>query len=261
MTPLAHRIANEMTLPVKKRTFVDEAGLLGRFDDIHCFEVSAVTDLAFDLAREFAAGNDSGLAVFGGLAFLPAPRTWIECDTGVGRLGMHLSDRGDGWGIVRVAVQEPGEWRSAELGEIPLDENPDLGVAMKIVDGWTGKQADRIVWHLYAFLSMINSPRRIGQRVHMPHAGLQRALARAHRGVGKYPLNAWTEITHKVAPPVDASNEAEWRDYLSNRMPLHFVRAHKRRIPDRFGSWVLIPAHWRGDAALGIKLTRYRLVA
>lgn len=46
MTPLARRITNELTLPLKRRTFNDRAGVLREMADIHCFECSDVMPLA-----------------------------------------------------------------------------------------------------------------------------------------------------------------------------------------------------------------------
>ena len=38
MTPLAHRIMKQSLLPKSKRTMVDECGLIGLMNDVHCFE-------------------------------------------------------------------------------------------------------------------------------------------------------------------------------------------------------------------------------
>ncbi|MEE3154108.1 MAG: hypothetical protein VX309_01090, partial [Pseudomonadota bacterium] len=84
MTPLAMRIVRELALPVKDRTFNDQCGLMQRMDDVHCFEVSDVFDLAQDLALNLhKAWNKDGYASDAGvLGFLPAPTTWIEWTRG-----------------------------------------------------------------------------------------------------------------------------------------------------------------------------------
>lgn len=258
MTPLAHRIVKELTVPAKHLTFEDAAGIIKRMRTVHCFECSEVLGLAKELAIAFAA-DDSPLDAFGGLAFLPAQNTWIEYQDESGRVGYHLEcPRGENRAIVSAVSLNS----SAPFMLLPLDGHPDRGRAFNTQPrtSFSDTLLSAHGWIIYALLSMINSPRRINQRVIMPHAGLQRRLAAASKTIGKWPLRAHSELTLKVgAPPVDAKDERALVDYLSNQMPLHFVRAHKRRVPDRFGPWTLIPACWRGNAAMGIKQVRYRL--
>ena len=95
MTPLAHRIVKELTLPVKGRTFEDRCHLLKQMSDVHCFDVTEVIEQAEDLGREL---SESGrLHTVGDLAFLPAPKTWIEWDTlsDQGRVGVLLQVTND----------------------------------------------------------------------------------------------------------------------------------------------------------------------
>ena len=109
---------------------------------------------------------------------------------------------------------------------------------------------------LYGLLAIINTPRVIMRRQHMPHAGLQRALIASRRITGKYPLLAWQELQLKVQPP--DIDESDHEAHLTGARALHFCRAHLRI---RLGRLELVSAHWRGDPALGIKQTRYRVVA
>jgi hypothetical protein len=106
-----------------------------------------------------------------------------------------------------------------------------------------------------AAVALINTPRVIGRQQHMPHAGLQRALARSKGMVGKFPLRAWTEIKLEVRPPVHAEGFHEAR--LSGTRALHFCRAHLRV---RRGQIEYVTHHWRGDASIGIKRSRYAMV-
>src|SRR5262245_33308458 len=95
MTPLAQYLVGQLTLPVKRRTFKDPHGLLKVMDDIHCFECTAVKTLAEDLAKKFV-GHDH---VSERLAFLPAPKTWIEMRGGEGghdRMGFLFIETADG---------------------------------------------------------------------------------------------------------------------------------------------------------------------
>lgn len=112
---------------------------------------------------------------------------------------------------------------------------------------------------MYAALSVINTPRVIGRRQHMPHAGLQRKLAQARGMVGKFPLHAWTEIKLEVSPPrLDRSATGDPHEArLTGAKALHFCRCHLRV---RLGQLELVSAHWRGDPALGMKQSRYKLL-
>lgn len=104
-------------------------------------------------------------------------------------------------------------------------------------------------------LDLINTPGLIGLRSHDAHRGLARKLA-AYRS-GSYPLRSWSEVVlkhqTKFAEPGERQTGATFHKCL------HFVRSHLRHY--QTGKVTVIPAHWRGDAALGIKRTRYRVAA
>ena len=51
MTPLAHRIVKELTLPMKRRTFKDGCNLLKNMDDIHCFECTEIKELSIEVGH------------------------------------------------------------------------------------------------------------------------------------------------------------------------------------------------------------------
>jgi hypothetical protein len=102
-------------------------------------------------------------------------------------------------------------------------------------------------------LNLINTPGLVGLRQHEPHRGLAKDLARA--GVGSYPLRSWSEVVVKAHSEFAGPGEREAG--VTFRKCLHFVRSHRRRYRD--GHVTIIPAHWRGDPALGIKRTRYRV--
>jgi hypothetical protein len=102
-------------------------------------------------------------------------------------------------------------------------------------------------------LGLINTPGLIGMKSHDPHRGLSKSLAR----VGSYPLRSWSEVVLKHTTKIADSGER--LTGASFHKCLHFVRSHLRHYQD--GRVITIPAHWRGDAALGIKQTRYRVAA
>ena len=249
MTPLAHKIVRELTLPLKDRSFTDKASLLPRMADVQCFEVSEIAELARDLGSrypKYGAPED--------LLFLPAPKTWLERKTRWGRMGFFLEE--DDLTSLTIAYDGFGQWGSLNASGIRQQNRHgvcnDANGRMDYLAGL----ADSSEW-LRAVLAMINTPRIIGRKQHMPHRGLEHKLLRLRGTVGSFPLRAWTEILLKVTPPHDAAADAPSEAHLTGRRALHFCRAHLRI---RMGCLELVSAHWRGDPALGIKRSRYRVV-
>lgn len=115
-------------------------------------------------------------------------------------------------------------------------------------------------WNLFLWtlLAFINTPKIIGRRQHMPHRGLEKRLTAALKPVGKFPLHAWTEILLQIASPKDVSAEPSIEAHLTGERALHFCRAN---IRVRLGQLEIVRAHWRGDASLGIKQSRYKVAA
>lgn len=258
MTPLMQEIMRDQCLPVAKRKFKDQSGLLPRLNDFHCFEVTDIFDAAGEIAkRELGKGRTLDV-----LCFLPAPRTWIEWRRDDGSREGVLLEEVDGLNFARAywAYSSEGMFLSAKKGGA-LKLHGDGNAAsdhvlvrefknetMAEAGGWT-------VW-IYAILAMINTPRVIGRRQHMPHRGLEKRLIANKALVGKFPLRAWTEIRLEVAPPKNESGEPSKGAHLTGERALHFCRAHLRV---RLGKLEYVSAHWRGDASLGIKQSRYKL--
>lgn len=299
MTPLAQYIARQQTLPKKDREYLVDGGTLSDwhcFDCTQVLEMGAV--LAEKMVEDMRIGMSTLSAR---LCFLPAEKTWIEwynsdaawsahrtISTGTAtaevnkerRTGYLLSDDGDGYASVfGPAFAGDGTREIVHLFRLPIgrdvngrvDIHPMLDENNETYDdrasgipGYRHFEEDGRVWKttwdcflIYAFLAMINTPRVVGRRQHMPHAGLQRKLAKSFGMVGKFPLRAWTEILLDVRPPqIDGGADHEAR--LSGRKALHFCRSHLRI---KMGRLELVRAHWRGDPALGIKRSRYKVVA
>lgn len=269
MTPLAQAIVNDRLRLVKDRTFKDQSGLLPRLIEAHCFEVSDVFDAASGLAEDL---QKRGMTLRGTRTFLPASLTWIEwahrSEDGsiTGRQGL-LLDAADGaefatstWafkgGDLFLSAQKQGAL--SLTGDGKLDQEY-LSVREFENDDWEEKAG--WVAHIYALLSLINTPRIIGRRQHMPHAGLQRKLAASKGMPGKHPLAAWTEIILEVTTPREARENGEHEAHLTGGKALHFVRAHLRVDYRTLGSGQLeyfkVREHWRGNGFLGIKRSRY----
>lgn len=253
MTPLAHAIAGEMTKRLSDRRIEDAAGIARRIADFHFFDcapVEAVISEMLPRVREIA----SGIAFF-----LPAPSTWIEFAPAAGRgryavileevasgdVHLNIASAGDGGCVAVIGPHNAVIWADeAQLVRV----RPDLPDAIK---EFYAQLASRAV----LALALINTPRIIGRRQHMPHAGLQRKIAAAKGMAGKFPLQGWTEIVLEVTPPVIDGTEHEGR--LSGGKALHFCRQHLRI---RNGRLERVSAHWRGDPSLGLKRTRYTVV-
>lgn len=258
MTPFAHEIVKDSLQPIRDRRFGSVVSDLRLLDGVHFFECSAVGDAAVDLGNDLMRRGFSEK-----LAFLPAPRTWIEFAVpGEGRVALLLEEFSDTEATVQVLGSDDAAIRSTRWPNpvclLPLRGNPNLGrwqpsSSTLLIDGH--RQFGQVVTTLYGFLAMINTPRVIMRRQHMPHRGLERRLVAARGALGSWPLQGWSEIRLEVRPP-DISEE-EHEAHFTGAKALHFVRAHLRI---RLGRLELVSAHWRGDGALGIKQSRYVVV-
>lgn len=276
MTPLAHRIIKDMTLPLKRRTMTFlEPALLAHFrEEVHCFEVTAVQDLAVDLKNQML---ESGLPSIVG-AFLPAERTWLEWSapdefSPKGRIGVMLVRHPNGFADVFVTSGD-GIPRQ-RLGRLAMsDELAKISVAYPEWDLKAEKQyiqldpqlptgpypddhpAYGFVWTLYALLLLINTPHVTSHTQHDPHRALAREVLAHRKLLGIFPLQAWTEITLKPG----VINSEEQHDAVTGTtgtVALHWTRAHRRRI---HGVWTVISDYWSGDGSLGIRQSRYKVV-
>lgn len=261
MTPLAHEIVKDSLLPVGRRRFDPIAKITRPIDDLHFFETSAVAEPARILGSDLVRRR-----MIGALAFLPAPRTWIEFRGQPGerhkRAAALLDQEDRNLASVKTVYWDHDGMiycNPSPVLMLPLIGSENVGRYFHGPSATSQSYEPALggvaAW-LYGYLAMINTPRVILSRQHMPHAGLQRQLIAARKIAGKYPLLAWSEVLLKVRPPDIPEEERE--AHLTGAKALHFCRQHLRI---RLGRLELVSAHWRGDPALGIKQTRYRLVA
>jgi hypothetical protein len=109
----------------------------------------------------------------------------------------------------------------------------------------------------YATLALINSPRVIGRQLYYPHMRAEREKLKKLKLVGKFPLHAWTEILLRVATrPEDHSGDDPQEAHLTGEKCLHYCRSFLRI---RNGMLEYVIGHWRGNPALGMRRSRYRL--
>ena len=279
MTPLAHQVVKDLTRPVRKRRLCDHVGLLKKMDDVHCFAIDADAMEAVEgvLNRVTGAAVPTIGDVFDSRfyeipeIFLPADKTWVEFaatnhyDKKIQQFGFLMCGQNgvSPATVYMVTHDQQGTFYSDDLGSINFADleqsriRTNSTLAAKYADTWElEKWKVSITPRLACILAFINTPRVIGRRQHMPHRGMQRRLTQARGGVGTFPLHAWTEIKLEVTPPRDDSDEGPAEAHLTGRRALHFCRAHLRI---RNGQLERVRAHWRGDASLGIKQSRYRV--
>lgn len=246
MTPLAHRLAKRV-LDVKTRSQKERESLRGALCDAHFFEVSKIMPLVEDLLEKWEA-IPSQILPFEKFDFLPAPKTWLEFKDVNQRWAFVLSDGPQNsvqYRVLVLADDDDGDWTS--------DPN-----AIKISRYYRGDDlGDWIRRLLTVLVILINTPRIIGRRQHMPHRGLERELLRNQKLIGKFPLHAWTEIKLEVSKPPEIDFGPIHEVRLTGQKCLHFCRAHLRIWN---GELIFVSAHWRGNPAIGIKQSRYACV-
>lgn len=269
MTPLAYRIAKQTWTPIKQRERFDDAAQLlknHKLEDVHCFEISQAFDVIDELGYKWysACIKDNRWVNFNAidkrLAFLPAPKTWIEYigspNEPTVRIGLLLEEfESLALCTISSASPERGLRSLAEQMVLALHTRDDFAVKKNpdleplVPEGWQTTTLFRI----YAALAAINSPKVIGRIIHPPHKTLVRQFA-----IGKFPLHGWTEIKLLVNKPADVDDGLPHEARLTGRRALHFCRAH---IRVRLGVLEYVRSHWRGDPAIGIKQTRYTVLA
>jgi len=242
MTPLAHRMVRQFIGEGREPIIPDRAGISAKLLEAHCFEISEIERAARVLSSDPGFVPDDLTA-----SFLPAPCTWFEFRAGTNRFGYLLLERQDCKGFDMFICYAENN------GRAPFDGFD--GRNFEVVQLDRVKPETTQAWILVV-LSMINTPKIVGRRQHMPHRGLERRLLRNRPNIGKFPLHAWTEIQLKISDPRDASEDGSVEAHYTGQRALHFCRSHLRI---RMGRLELVKAHWRGDASLGVKRSRYKV--
>lgn len=270
MTPLAYELLKDLTTPgaFKSRDPQARKTLWPIVTEAKFFDLVSVQPLILDLSPKLEASFKKRSTINRRLAFLPAPVTWMEyapmVDGGfpiaIVLISPDLARTTVNADVVAVSKQN-AHWSAIRMTANPLplvgsSAVPDEAAEQK---RW-GKQDQDVplAAHFisYASLALINSPRIIGRRQHMPHERIEREKLKSLGLVGKFPLRAWTEIILKVAPPDDRTGEPSTEGHLTGEKCLHFVRTFLRV---RMGQLEYVESHWRGNPALGMKRSRYRL--
>jgi hypothetical protein len=176
----------------------------------------------------------------------------------------HLADRYQISCDTSCRLQGPRVWRIHRFPALPLVHSnlrPQRSYEHSNRDGET-RRFDKPVPAIddfvhYATLALINSPRVVGQRGHYPHGRMERERLKKLKLVGKFPPRAWTEILLEVAPnPKDHRTGTPEEMHLTGERCPHYCRTYLRV---RHGMLEYVEGHWRGNPALGMKRSRYRL--
>jgi hypothetical protein len=251
MTPLAKRVWKRLYRPQPGRQFADAGLLRIPFASTHFFDVSDVTALA----AEIGTLVNERLRDIGGQC-LPFPVTWMEFSTKEGTpCAFVLVETEDCFRAHLILVQG---WFSRFIATIPLDRAPSAGDVLQLSDLALGA-AELTNDTIFAFtlLHLINSDHTVvTHTARRETAPIARSILKRSRSEGAFPLRGWTEIT------LTAFHHREIEENgvggVARRVCEHWVRKHPRHLRD--GRVIWIPAHKRGDKALGIKQTRYRVV-
>jgi hypothetical protein len=190
--------------------------------------------------------------------FFPSNNTWIEWQDERGHLGFYFYGPGnsvtDGQGF--LTIQDYKEERPAMtlpmrygVPQYMLEANPapSTDLQTRIAFGQTTAMVKPLI---FAMLAMINSPKVVRateidvSRINKKRQALGRYCFHPHHEVR---LDIDKRVVKTVTGHGDGASKA-----------LHFVRAHLRFIPT-MGQYVLVQPHWRGDPALGIRDTHYRV--
>lgn len=218
----------------------DADGMIARIREPHCFEVSAVLDIAEAI---WAIDAEALTAT----AFLPAPQTWIEFRGTDGvRMALFADKEADG----AVSLFRAYEGKCGFMGTF-RERDGNLNVSA----GYGFEHGALTAMMLFTFLAIINTPRLVGRKQHEPNKALVRELRRAPDG--ELTLHPWSEIKLEITPR-ESSDDQTLPASVTGRKCLHFCRSHFRV---QNGRLVVVRPHWRGDAALGVKQSDYRVAA
>jgi hypothetical protein len=286
MPPLAFQLLKDLTTPGAFRSTADRIIFWAAVQESKFFDMTAVQEVVGDTAQKIARQYDEGDLFNGRLAFLTAAHTWLEtemdCEDTLPDEGNRVVvsrrrvatvlvgiDCTREAGVMRIMQDAYGQWtlsRPLEPTTLPLvasGRKPDREAQRE----WSKVVQERepmlplddaslMAAHfvIYAALALINTPRVIGQRRHMPHERIERDKLKSLGLVGKFPLHAWTEIILRVALPDDRTGEPSREAHLTGEKCLHFCRTH---IRVRLGLLEYVEGHYRGNPALGFKRSRY----
>ena len=273
MTPFARMILRDYadknlkmtTIPVENFTEDFINGIV----NAKCFECSDVVALAAQLTvKKLSTSNPNDLTPLlikgDENSFLPHERTWIEFGKEENSFSGILLECPEDFGTARVILVVKNEIEFAVAGLCFLDmhgEKPRLTKGISTFSFSENKKQSAYVIAifslLYSLLAIINSPSVIGRQEFPAHKGFEKSLRHSNVIPPGAHLRPWTKITLDVTTPSD-EHENNGGARLTGAKALHYCRTH---IRIKNGKLERVRGHWRGDAALGVVRSDYKVKA
>lgn len=252
MTPLANTYLRWLTTPIKNRAPLnnpDGVDVWASLYGARCFEVTEVVPLINELNSAMKKDQDSGMTkgVVETYAFLPAEKTWIESRSEKGkREAILLADVGGGKADMTLFT----EGICAKVASLNLNEFLNYDSVFAPSEGEVN-----LIAFTYQALAIINTPRIVAQQEHAPNKGIQKRL-NAARQITPFKLLPWSEIKLEVTGAGSDKGSDGSENALTGKRALHFCRAH---IRVKRGRIEYVSSHWRGDPAIGIRQSDYKI--
>jgi hypothetical protein len=244
MTPLALKIARELLVSGRERSF------LSQLVAASCFDLSPAFAVVRDTSQELIATLASEHRMeHGGLLFAPASSTWVEMlAPGLPRIGALVwSEENVVWfeSAMRdvsgfLELDADGEHFSCGRNGAVAASGQDYDVALGVLSSFVASA-----------LLLINAPRGVERSTSPPHKGVARQVR--HAGLGELQPTHTIRLSTRSGPVGEA-------DLAGTGSPkaFHFCRSHLRKLPT--GEMTRVRAHWRGDPALGARRGDYLMV-
>lgn len=217
-----------------------------------CFTFEGMNDLIRQTSTELADGIDaSGQDLLqgdgAGLLVMPAGVAWFEHKVSGRRLGYLLQETEDEIGVMHMQEDQD----DFLLSFIKLDGERFSIHADTRKGGQDDEVASGAALVAAAFLTILNAPR-----------GVERVPVEAHRGFARdFRRSGFGELRdgHVVRIDLTPHDDAKHGPMQGKGKAFHFCRSHRRLLPS--GAYTRVRAHWRGDPALGINRSTYRVAA
>ena len=235
-----------------------------------CFDCSDVKELSATLVKKMSVLHEiNGKMEFclgpTDTSFLPSEKMWIESEI----------SKGSWWGVMLICPDGIGTayglcvlkneyCTSTIIGEIYLHLNnghPIINFPNVVEPFGNLKEVKSILYtfagYIYPLLAIINSPSVIGRQEFPAHKGFEKSLRHSNVIPPGAHLRPWTKITLDVTPPSGEHGE-HGGARLTGAKALHYCRTH---IRIKNGKLERVRGHWRGDAALGVVRSDYKVKA
>ena len=223
----------------------------------HFFECSSIYLPAWDLL-----GKDGSVTQMIRGLFLPFPVTWIEYTDDKKTVAVcfaqnDLENKAASFrsGIARFMCMEKGIKSYFCIGNVDFNlENDNIDIETNDGAFWDKSESMEQLARLFVvsciMLALINET-RVTQQINQKRR--TRVPLGDNRPFGKWPLLGWKKVVLRIGEDVQTEPN---NGRLTGRRALHWVRSHLRFVN---GKIVIVRAHTRGDASLGMINTKYEV--